>query len=425
MRDRGPRSAGDAVQARASIRTRSPSGSRRMEEVAWHVEVPPENQAVASEPAHRQSRSRTPCSRDVPNHFAVVQQFQLRIPRPGEHLNTVTRPTSSPTTSRRASRACGPPAAPAGEPLEPEVRSGLAGLRQSRRSRESRSTTRSRSSATAADPCLTTCRRTMRAPGRRHLPSRSSWLGPIADVAARCPFGDQVVKSDAFWAEAAGFGEWRPQPLIDGEIFGLEGRPERSAREPAPLSPCPTSRPSSPTASSRERAPSTGSFVSADVIGFTSLSERLARSGRIGAEVLSTSMDRFFTGLIDALTPFGGDVLFFGGDALFVAFFGDEPRPAGRRWRDRDAAGAARAGAPGDAARRRARLDVGRGGDRTGRSRRRRRAAAPVVPRRPDRLPHRAPGVPRRLGRDPRRRRHRRVARRDRAPRRSPTTSGS
>jgi class 3 adenylate cyclase/tetratricopeptide (TPR) repeat protein len=68
----------------------------------------------------------------------------------------------------------------------------------------------------------------------------------------------------------------------------------------------------------------TGSFVSADVSGFTSLSERLARSGRIGAEVLSTSMDRFFTGLIDALTPFGGDVLFFGGDALFVAFFGDD-----------------------------------------------------------------------------------------------------
>src|SRR5262245_15714000 len=63
-----------------------------------------------------------------------------------------------------------------------------------------------------------------------------------------------------------------------------------------------------------------GSFVSADVIGFTSLSERLAEAGRLGAEVLSTSMDRFFTGLIDALTPFGGDVLFFGGDALFVAF---------------------------------------------------------------------------------------------------------
>jgi class 3 adenylate cyclase/tetratricopeptide (TPR) repeat protein len=68
----------------------------------------------------------------------------------------------------------------------------------------------------------------------------------------------------------------------------------------------------------------TGSFVSADVSGFTSLSERLARSGRIGAEVLSTSMDQFFTGLIDALTPFGGDVLFFGGDALFVAFLGDD-----------------------------------------------------------------------------------------------------
>ena len=54
------------------------------------------------------------------------------------------------------------------------------------------------------------------------------------------------------------------------------------------------------------------------------MSERLARMGRIGAEVLSASMDRCFTGLIDAVTPFGGDVLFFGGDALFVAFLGDD-----------------------------------------------------------------------------------------------------
>ena len=54
------------------------------------------------------------------------------------------------------------------------------------------------------------------------------------------------------------------------------------------------------------------------------MSERLARMGRIGAEVLSASMDRCFTGLIDAVTPYGGDVLFFGGDALFVAFLGDD-----------------------------------------------------------------------------------------------------
>ena len=54
------------------------------------------------------------------------------------------------------------------------------------------------------------------------------------------------------------------------------------------------------------------------------MSERLARMGRIGAEVLSASMDRCFTDLIDAVTPYGGDVLFFGGDALFVAFLGDD-----------------------------------------------------------------------------------------------------
>jgi hypothetical protein len=49
------------------------------------------------------------------------------------------------------------------------------------------------------------------------------WLGPIADVSARCRFGDKVVRSDTFWAEAAGFGEWAPDEPIDGKIFGLHG----------------------------------------------------------------------------------------------------------------------------------------------------------------------------------------------------------
>ena len=35
-------------------------------------------------------------------------------------------------------------------------------------------------------------------------------------------------------------------------------------------------------------------------------------------------MDRCFAALVDALTPWGGDVVFFGGDALFVAFTGED-----------------------------------------------------------------------------------------------------
>ena len=78
------------------------------------------------------------------------------------------------------------------------------------------------------------------------------------------------------------------------------------------------------------------------------MSERLARMGRIGAEVLSASMDRCFTDLIDAVTPYGGDVLFFGGDALFVAFLGDDQHPSGGRWPRSAMLGALRAMGPLD-----------------------------------------------------------------------------
>ncbi len=66
-----------------------------------------------------------------------------------------------------------------------------------------------------------------------------------------------------------------------------------------------------------------GTFVSADLSGFTALSERLAEQGRRGAEVLAGHVDACFTLLIDEITPLGGDVVFFGGDALFVVFTGD------------------------------------------------------------------------------------------------------
>ena len=66
--------------------------------------------------------------------------------------------------------------------------------------------------------------------------------------------------------------------------------------------------------------PLAGTFLSADLSGFTRLSERLADTGRLGAEVLSEAIDRSFTALIGPAALLGGDVLFFGGDALFIAF---------------------------------------------------------------------------------------------------------
>lgn len=65
-----------------------------------------------------------------------------------------------------------------------------------------------------------------------------------------------------------------------------------------------------------------GSMLSADISGFTALSERLAAKGRAGAEELNQLMSACFTALIDAAYRFGGEVLKFGGDALLVLYRG-------------------------------------------------------------------------------------------------------
>jgi class 3 adenylate cyclase/tetratricopeptide (TPR) repeat protein len=65
-----------------------------------------------------------------------------------------------------------------------------------------------------------------------------------------------------------------------------------------------------------------GSFVLADVSGFTPLSERLSRSGREGAELLTQIIDRYFTRQLDIARRHGGTNLKFGGDALLLAFTG-------------------------------------------------------------------------------------------------------
>jgi class 3 adenylate cyclase/tetratricopeptide (TPR) repeat protein len=67
-----------------------------------------------------------------------------------------------------------------------------------------------------------------------------------------------------------------------------------------------------------------GSLVSADISGFTALSERLAAYGREGAEELTALLNQCFGGMIEIIDEFGGDVLKFGGDALLVLFTGDE-----------------------------------------------------------------------------------------------------
>src|SRR5690606_18218880 len=66
-----------------------------------------------------------------------------------------------------------------------------------------------------------------------------------------------------------------------------------------------------------------GSMLSADISGFTALSERLAGKGKAGAEEITELVNRCFTALIEAAHEYDGEVIKFGGDALLVLFRGD------------------------------------------------------------------------------------------------------
>lgn len=80
-----------------------------------------------------------------------------------------------------------------------------------------------------------------------------------------------------------------------------------------------------------------GALVSADISGFTALSERLAAHGREGAEELTVLLNQCFGGMIEIIDDYGGDVVKFGGDALLVLFSGAESaaRAAAACWRMR------------------------------------------------------------------------------------------
>jgi class 3 adenylate cyclase/tetratricopeptide (TPR) repeat protein len=75
----------------------------------------------------------------------------------------------------------------------------------------------------------------------------------------------------------------------------------------------------------------TGTVAFVDISGFTKLSERLARHGKIGAEALTETIDRCFVALLGIASANDGQLLKFGGDALLLLFTG--PDQAGRACR--------------------------------------------------------------------------------------------
>ena len=67
-----------------------------------------------------------------------------------------------------------------------------------------------------------------------------------------------------------------------------------------------------------------GTLVFADVSGFTALTERLSRRGRIGAEEIVDTLNRVFGPMLRISATRGGELLKFGGDALLFLFRGDD-----------------------------------------------------------------------------------------------------
>ena len=74
-----------------------------------------------------------------------------------------------------------------------------------------------------------------------------------------------------------------------------------------------------------------GSMAFVDISGFTALTERLARKGKVGAEEMSDILDSTLGALVQAARADGADLVKWGGDAVLLLFRGpDHARHATR-----------------------------------------------------------------------------------------------
>src|SRR6476659_9270011 len=63
-----------------------------------------------------------------------------------------------------------------------------------------------------------------------------------------------------------------------------------------------------------------GSLAFVDISGFTRLTERLARKGKVGAEEMSDILSATFAGLLSVARADGADLVKWGGDAVLLLF---------------------------------------------------------------------------------------------------------
>ena len=67
-----------------------------------------------------------------------------------------------------------------------------------------------------------------------------------------------------------------------------------------------------------------GSLAFVDISGFTSLTERLGRKGRVGAEEISNILDATFASLLSVAYEDGAGLVKWGGDAVLLLFEGPD-----------------------------------------------------------------------------------------------------
>ena len=65
-----------------------------------------------------------------------------------------------------------------------------------------------------------------------------------------------------------------------------------------------------------------GTLAFVDISGFTTLTERLARKGRVGAEEMSDALNATFGHLLEVADRYGADLVKWGGDAMLLMFSG-------------------------------------------------------------------------------------------------------
>src|SRR4029077_10882998 len=64
-------------------------------------------------------------------------------------------------------------------------------------------------------------------------------------------------------------------------------------------------------------------LVFVDVSGFTQLTERLSRKGKIGAEEMNDLLEQCFTEFLDVAYDYGAGVVKWGGDAVLMLYDGE------------------------------------------------------------------------------------------------------